>query len=132
MSDLEKILKEIQERTNLPYLIDNLKFSLQGFMENSLAIIKEKQRSIAELSSIKRNLEHKNFKLKKERDLYREALEFYADRLNWSVSEDHCGYLVEGVIDSSDTDKPEGSFLEHGGKRARQALKEGDKIRGSE
>lgn len=50
-----------------------------------------------------------------------EALKFYADKERWTCEEGLDGYLVGGVISSSDQETFEESF-DYGGKLARQTL----------
>lgn len=58
----------------------------------------------------------------------RNALEFYASKENWTITEDYNGYVVEGFIVEDDIEYPPKipntwNGYGWGGKRARQALK---------
>jgi len=58
-----------------------------------------------------------------------DALAFYADKDNWTITEDYDGYIIEGLLiyeDIEDPPKLGRTWTNYGvgGKRARQALKE--------
>jgi len=58
-----------------------------------------------------------------------EALKFYADKENWTITEDYEGYVVEGFIIGSDIENPPKTpntwnGYGWGGKLARQALEQ--------
>ncbi len=79
----------------------------------AINIIEERNKKIVELEE----------KLK----IAKDALEFYADKNNWTIQEDYEGYVNGGFIDSEDIERPEKientwTGYEYGGKKAREAL----------